>query len=377
MRLLKEILLILILFGLVSAIVLKDMKISFPKIPYLVAAPSSAADPFDAFGGIATIGLVVRDTSSLDGTHELNLYDALTQAGMTVIKIDTTTMDQAVYNSSNLNWSSLSVVIICAFTDSAAVDTSVAGGIGDVPILIMEPYYWTKFGLPDSAGASAQQDSFRIHGAFSYIDTSAIWSVDDSVAFYTGNSPYYPIRNPTFDEKALLITLAGTDTIVVFDTLDAQPRMAFGLFTMNVLAENENSGFTLFNRSFARLTGLQSDTLFTIGMTSDAVTVPRGDQIPLKNHLEINGHQIKLVDTDSLGQGSYNGTGTDYADFDGFIFWAPNNGSGAEDDSVTVDVSKILTFNKAISDSLGLGTSFGQIATDSTTNKNIEISLKE
>ncbi len=362
MRTLKELLIVLFLFASNCSIIL------FSEL-------FAAKDPFDSFDNISIIGLVVQDTSSLDATYEAPIYDALTQAGMTVIKIDTTTMDEATYDASNLNWSSLKVVIISAFTDSAAVDTSVSSGIGEVPIIILEPFYWIKFGLPDSAAAIATQDSFRINSADAFIDTTVIWSADDSVSFYSTTSNYYPVRNPAFDANALLLDLAGTDTIVVFDTLDTQPRIAFGLVQPNNWGENEKQGWTLFNRSLSRLVGTYTDSLFAIGITSDAKTVPRADQIPLKNHLEINGHNVTLVDTDSLGSGSYNGSSTDYADFDGFIFWAPNSGTGIQDDSVTTDVNNILTFNKAIADSLGIGTVFVQVSTDTMNVENIWISL--
>ncbi len=368
MRTLKEILIVLFLFASSCSIILKDTRIEFSEL-------FAAKDPFNSFDNISIIGLVVQDTSTLDATYEAPIYDALTQAGMTVTKIDTTTMDQATYNSSNLNWSSLQAVIICAFTDSAAVDTSVSSGIGEVPIVILEPFYWNKFGLPDSAAAIATQDSFRINSADAFIDTTVIWSADDSVAFYSTTSNYYSVRNPTFDTNALLLDLAGTDTIVVFDTLDAQPRIAFGLVQPNNWGENEKQGWTLFNRSLSRLVGTYTDSLFAIGVTCDAKTVPRADQIPLKNHLELNGHNINLVDTDSLGSGSYDGASTDYADFDGFIFWAPNSGTGVEDDSVMTDVNNILTFNRAIADSLGIGTAFAQVSTDTTNVENIWISL--
>lgn len=282
-----------------------------------------ARDPYDSFGRFH-VGLVVQDTSSLDATYESPIYTALDNANMTVSKIDTNTMGDSTYNSLALRWDTLNAVILCFGTGGASVDTSKAGGIGDVPVLVLEPSYFTTFGLPDTTASVATQDSFRVNGVFAFIDTSAIWSADDSVAFYTSTDDYYPIGAPSFDSNALLLTLDAADTVCVFDTLNGQARIAYSISDAAKWNNNQATGWTFFNRALGRLAGVNADSLFSIGMSVDAHKVPASADRPLKDRLELNGHRVYLVADDSTGNANPDPNNL-WSNMNGFIYWNANN----------------------------------------------------
>ena len=345
MKLLREILFVLFLFGSSCSILLVNKEF---KISELFAA---VKDSFASFDNISIIGLVVIDTSSLDVTYEQPIFDALNNAGMTVVKIDTTTMDEATYDASALNWSSLKVVIIPFGTDSATIDTSIANGINDVPLIILEPAYWRIFDLPDSTGTTASQDSFRLNGVVGFIDTSVIWSADDSIAFYSSNRAYYVMGPPTHDVNALLLTLDAADTVAVFDTLNGQPRFAFGLpdaskWSNNGKRRSHSSAWTMVNRAISRLTGTWSDSLYKIGISSTGEDLVAGATVQLKNHLELNGHQVIVCDDDSIKNGVKPHQDFNWTDLNGFIYWSGILNS-ADNDSVQDNINSVIIASAA------------------------------
>ena len=97
-----------------------------------------------------SIIVVCNDTSSLSN-YEQAVYDYLKYAGANVFKVDTSKLDSATaYGTAN--WDDFRCAIIPYGTGSANIDTSITHGVGDIPILIGDAYYWKYFGLEDSSG---------------------------------------------------------------------------------------------------------------------------------------------------------------------------------------------------------------------------------
>lgn len=263
----------------------------------------AAKNTFDSFDNNIKVGLVVRDTSSLNSTYEQPIYNILTSGGVIVTKIDTTTMDVAIYNDGGNNWNTFDAIVICGKTDSATVDTSVVNGIGDVPVLILEPQYFSNFGFPDSTG-TVNQDSFMVNDTTTFITN--VWADNDTIRVALANQTLAKIGGSGLTAtNALITTMDGADTVAVFDTLNGQSRAALSLNESNTwlyggkqtsIAEERNL-ILLFNRMLSRLVGTYTDSLFSFGLLNLSGTINQGDgQEGMYNHLAINGHDVVVVD---------------------------------------------------------------------------------
>lgn len=269
-------------------------------------------DPFDSFGTYPRIGLVVQDTSSLNSTYEEPIYDALIEAGHTVFKIDTTSMDAELFDSNALPWDTLDVAIICFGTDSAAVDTSISNGIKEVPLIVLEPGYWPIFFNGQDSTGTTTNDSILITNTVGHAFINDIWG-NDSVAVNNSDVTMYKLTFGAFYPNGTKVarwvegtTLGGL--IAAKDTIGGHNvrRVQWGLADASAWATDQNSGWTLFNRCLAWAAGASDDSLFVIGETvalhGEAISSNNKMERKVKNHLEQNGHEVKLVSADSLGQ---------------------------------------------------------------------------
>jgi hypothetical protein len=119
----------------------------FLYIPFIVSLLliCSAKDIDDSFDNYS-IGLVVADSTSLNSSYEKPIWRNLRIAGHTVVLIDTSRLTEATYNGSS-NFSVLDLVIIPNFLVCPKIDTSVTGGIGEVPVLCLEDSLWEDLGF--------------------------------------------------------------------------------------------------------------------------------------------------------------------------------------------------------------------------------------
>jgi hypothetical protein len=298
----------------------------------------AAKDIHDSFNKL-TIGIIVDDTTAFDATYETPLYNFLVRSGMTVKKIDTDKLNDAAYDGVN-NWNTLDLAILCDQTTPVDVDTSLVGGIGDVPIMVLNPAYCDSFGLPDSSGTTTYNagtpDSIAIGNA-GHI-TSMFTEKDSLPVGGKVGGNIYSFNPPTYTTNVIYYNLALTDTIAVYDTLNSVKRVAWGLsnaiFTgdggQNYATITHNwPGFT-FCRSIAMLAGSSEDSLFNGGYFA-----PVGDYTKLINyidnidrlyiqHLVMNGHTIIQIDTAyghtaGIGYSNWNWSDLDFVIYDDYI----------------------------------------------------------
>lgn len=336
---------------------------------------STPKDTFLSFGLIGKIGIVVQDTSSLDPNYEQEVYDMFYEAGMNVVKIDTTSMDAAIYDASGENWSDLALVVLCFGTDSAAVDTSIENGIGDVPVIIMEPGYWLTFGFPDSSGTTAEQDSFVVNGTEFLSNFVSDGDTIDVYGVGGGDTTYYAILPPTYDSNAWLLTLDGADTVAVYDTLNGVERIAWGMpVSANFRIQSVpflGEGWTLFNRGAAELTNANEDSLFTLLYVARMNSSDWQRSGPfltpyILDRLTLNGHDVWVGPYDSVAamQPTYE---KQYSDFDGVVLYETFV-SNKTLDSLTTNIGKIFAgyLSEWWADSLGLATNMTRLTTTDT-----------
>ncbi len=96
------------------------------------------------------IGIIMADTTAMSAAYEKGLYRQLRTAGHHVYKIDDSRLTEATWNTIE-NFSALDLVVIPNFVVSPSVDTSVVGGIGDVPIICLEDSLYDEFGFVGSS----------------------------------------------------------------------------------------------------------------------------------------------------------------------------------------------------------------------------------
>lgn len=267
----------------------------------------AAKDPYDSFDNLGSkkIGLVVNDTTSLSSTLESGFNELLREVGFVVYKIDTSHMNDSTYDGGSTRWDSLDLVILCDGTfGSTTPDTSKAGGIGDVPIIVLEPSFWGEFGLPDCTG-TGNNDSILVADTTNFI--TQIFNVNESVPISSSNQTIFFMDSSYTGSNIISLSTDSADTVAVMDTLDGQRRMAFGL----PLAPDQYPGgangsfradpFTFIARFISETIGTNTDSLFSFAYTHGTNTSSLVSyEKPIRPWLEINGHEVWMFHEDYL-----------------------------------------------------------------------------
>ncbi|MFX0181952.1 MAG: fibronectin type III domain-containing protein [Candidatus Hodarchaeota archaeon] len=253
-----------------------------------------AKDPYDSFGRLTGIGLVVSNTASLSA-HEDKIRDKLEYGGCTITLIDSSSLDDSLYDGTS-EWDDLNIVIICygTYTDStASPDTSIVHGIGDVDLICFEPSFWSDLGLPDSTG-SISDDSIMVRDASFFPDS--IWSVWDSLVVYSSDTTMYTLDGATGDSTNwYFVSIDTADTVVFYKDFGDAKRVAWGIWdASDYLFDDDEGGFTFLNRMVAYMYGNNADSIFDIAV----VPYSSENASPL-NYLQLNGHTTDTINTTS------------------------------------------------------------------------------
>ena len=259
---------------------------------WLLILCATAKDPYNSFGRLTGIGLVVNNTASLN-SNEDKIRDKLTYGGCAITLIDTSALDDSTYDGTSL-WNTLNVVIICkgTYTDStASPDTSLTGGIGEVNLICMEPAFWDSLGLPDSTG-TVYDDSVLVRDNTFFPDS--IWNVLDSLDCYTADSSMFKLDGASGDSANwYFTTIDSADTVVFYKDFSNAKRVAWGMWDAERYAFYDNQGGqTFLNRMIAYLYGNNADSIFSIALVPSTL----GDDSPI-NYLQLNGHSIDTIGT--------------------------------------------------------------------------------
>ncbi len=286
-------------------------------VTLLFGVAKNVKDSFDYGSTLADIGYVDGDTSTI--LNRLN-YRWFNWTGANIIKIDTLWMDSTTYDGTN-NWSSLDLVVIGNNVYPASVDTSLTNGIGDVPIIVLEPFLWDNFGFPDSTGTLSDDSLiYRKHGSSYY---TSVWVDDDTIDWVTGNTAIAKFAS-TAEANVLAYALGKGDTLAVLDTLDGVERIA----TDGILADNELSSMGNYNqgeflsyivaRFIAKISTSDQDSIFHF---TDIRPTGQGVSYVTVN-LRANGHTVDIIDTSDAKTATYNyaeNTVTWATDIDGVV----------------------------------------------------------
>ena len=284
MKLKKEIL--ILLFVLISVML-------------VFGAAKDVRDSFDS--PTAVVGYVVNDPTSLT-TQEQYLDNWLDLSGCTVNLIDTLYMDSTTYDGIN-NWSSLDVAIIAWGTSDASIDTSLANGIGEVAVLILEPAFADSFGFADTSG-TVSIDTVVIRDISGFLTEP--WGSADSVGVKTTGTTISKLKPPTYASNAVMLNDALNDTIVVYDTLNTQYRMAAPFsndlalleFNPSTYANSELRGYEyLFDRFISIAARTSEDSLFEIVAVNATNWIVTGVNPGIVSFLRMNGHTVSICDT--------------------------------------------------------------------------------
>jgi len=295
-------------------------------------------DSFDNFGAIKVGVIVVGDTTNAPtDAYGLHWYNYFKYLGFNVIKVDTNYCDQATYDGSN-NWNTLDLAVFLPtadYTTMVGIDTSVANGIGEIPVIDMHQSATIadSLGLASAIESAALIDSIKFGSdstAFqlNYItpskarklfSTSTIYGIDDDNAgTYATNNLLHAVSN-------------GVDTMVIalYDTLNNQKRLYFSgediyPFQYNPYPASSAvyywkfDGLTVLNKTISLMIGTNTDSLFYFaglgGLEQSLLTDME------KNWLECNGHRVELSDCSN----SAIGIDGDYGDsltYDGTVGW--------------------------------------------------------
>jgi len=247
-------------------------------------------NPYNSFGRLTGIGLVVNNTVSLN-THEDKIRDKLEYGGCTVTLIDTSALDDSLYNGIS-EWDDLNVIIICkgTYTDStAAPDTTKAHGIGKVNLICMDPAFWTDLGLPDSTGTFTD-DSVKIQDNSFFPDS--IWNVHDLIELYSSDRTMFKLDGVGGDSTNWYITrTTDTDTVVYYKDFSNAKRVAWGMWdVLYYTVDDDEGGYTLLNRMVAYLYGNNVDSVFNVALVLN--TLPNAGPL---DYLQLNGHTVDTL----------------------------------------------------------------------------------
>jgi hypothetical protein len=307
----KRIEMLIVLFIIISSVLLFGQE-------------KDVRDSFDYGTVLIDIGYVHDDTTTIaDGF----IYRWFNWTGANVIKIDTLWMDSTTYNGTN-NWNSLDLVVIGNNVYPASVDTSLTNGIGDVPVIVLEPNLWKEFGFPDSTGTVSDDTLIYNKQGASYY--TSMWNAGDTIDWAATNTAIAKFDS-VFAGNVLAYSLDKADTLAALDTLDGVERIA----TDGILAKNElfnmggwNEGEFLsyvIARFIAKISTSDQDSIFQF----TAISI---DELPKAvANLRSNGHTVDVVDTTEAKSATYEYVGntvTWATDVEGVVIgnltWAAN-----------------------------------------------------
>ena len=303
---------------------------------------ATAKNPYNSFGRLTGIGLVVKNTASLTA-HEDKIRDKLEYGGVTITLIDTSTVDDSLYDGTS-EWDDLNLVIICngVYTDStASPDTSIVHGIGDVHLICLEPAWWDSLGLPDSTG-TVSDDSVMVEDASFFPDS--IWTVHDSLIAYSSDKTMFTLDGASGDSANWYFTTIDTaDTVVFYKDFSDAKRVAWGIWdAANYYVDDNEGGFTFLNRLVAYLYENNADSIFDIALIATSL----GDDSPL-GYLQLNGHTI-----DSIGTSAPDFDPDTLDNYDLIWWWSSSEATNAHRDTVIQSGIPIM-WNYASADAYG------------------------
>ncbi len=276
-------------------------------------------DPYASFGKIPkSIGIVINSTAYGAGTYT-TITSILDSCGITnLLIIDHSNIDNPTYDGTH-DWSSLDLVIIEEMGATAgdySPDTSSAGGLKAVNVIILEDSYWDEFGLPKSTGTYTN-DSLKIGYVNSAFHITKIWKANQLFNVASSGMSMAKFDGTSLGaSNILLYAVNSADTICAYDTLNSKKRMALGINMPASWSAGNRSLWTFFNRSISLMSNNLNDSL-TTGLFINQLLSTSSDAgrsaLRTMTNLEINGHDVYFpspTDFDSAYV-NFNSNGTD------------------------------------------------------------------